>query len=180
MREHISASSRRALLTRATAMAAGAVGLGLGLGRASPTSTSPGRAVGREASGAAAASILTLHGQGWFLSGSGRRPGEIPAHGQRGTVTGDLLDAPDGRAVGTFHAACFHGGGAAADLELHTFSLAEGMLVGMGATSVGEGSFAIVGGTGRYAGARGVYTARQGVREVGGDGTAEFAFTFIS
>ena len=43
-----------------------------------------------------------------------------------------------------------------------------------------EGSYAIVGGTGRYAGASGTYTARQSLRELGGDGTAEFTLNLTA
>ena len=46
----------------------------------------------------------------------------------------------------------------------------------MGASQAGEGTYAVIGGTGRFAGARGTYVARQGHREVGGDGEADFAF----
>jgi len=44
----------------------------------------------------------------------------------------------------------------------------------MGSVLPGESLFAIVGGTGRYAGARGSYVASQHLRELGGDGTAHF------
>ena len=39
---------------------------------------------------------------------------------------------------------------------------------------VADNEFAIVGGTGRYAGARGTYLARRDPLEFGGDGTASF------
>jgi hypothetical protein len=35
----------------------------------------------------------------------------------------------------------------------------------------------VLGGTGRFTGVTGSYVARQGARELGGDGTAEFRFT---
>jgi hypothetical protein len=43
----------------------------------------------------------------------------------------------------------------------------------MGSAAGGQDAFAIVGGTGEFAGARGSYVARQSLRERGGDGTAE-------
>ena len=68
---------------------------------------------------------------------------------------------------------------AAAAMEMHHFNLADGTIVGMGTiggfhdvTSV----HAIIGGTGRYDGASGSYTARQSPVELGGDGTADFSF----
>ena len=36
-----------------------------------------------------------------------------------------------------------------------------------------------MGGTGRYAGARGTYVARQRRQELGGEGTAEFVLTLL-
>jgi hypothetical protein len=59
-------------------------------------------------------------------------------------------------------------------LQLQTLDLLDGTIVGIGAGGVHENPFAIVGGTGRYAGLRGTYVARQSPREHGGDGTAEF------
>jgi hypothetical protein len=41
----------------------------------------------------------------------------------------------------------------------------------------GHGQFAITGGTGRFAGATGSYTAVQNPVEVGGNGTAKFQMT---
>jgi hypothetical protein len=49
----------------------------------------------------------------------------------------------------------------------------------MGTSQGDEGTFAIVGGTGRYSGARGSYTARQSPIGRGGDGTAELIVTII-
>jgi hypothetical protein len=66
---------------------------------------------------------------------------------------------------------------AAAFVEQHTLNLGEGTLTGMGTSQGEESTFAIVGGTGRYAGARGSYVARQLPLEFGGDGTAELVMT---
>ena len=99
--------------------------------------------------------------------------------GDRLTLRADLLDRPDGEAVGELHGTSFalHGAGtnvAPERLELHTFRLADGTIVGSGMSGLLDGEFAILGGTGRYAGARGTYVARLSRRELGGDGTAEF------
>jgi hypothetical protein len=69
-----------------------------------------------------------------------------------------------------------------ATLEQHTFILDGGTIVGSGAGTqsleVGD-TFAVVGGTGHYAGARGTYVARQRPLQFGGDGTAEFTITLL-
>lgn len=95
---------------------------------------------------------------------------------------GDLLDAK-GRLVGSFLgsrlAAPLRPGAldAGASVEMHTFTLEHGTILGMGSALPGAGVFAVVGGSGRYAGLRGSYTARQGIPELGGDGTATFDLT---
>ena len=110
------------------------------------------------------------------------RAGAVPMRGDRLTLRGELRHRPDGRAAGELHGASFalHGPGAHASdterLELHTFKLHDGTIIGSGTSGALEGEFAILGGTGRYAGARGTYVARQNRRELGGDGTAEFRF----
>ena len=182
MAEETFHTSRRGILRRAAAAAAGAAALAVGLDRvalAAPDRPPPA-AGGVAAATPQTASALTLLGRGWRMTGASHRTGRLPGDGDRGSVSGELADAVTGAAVGTFRSACFHGGRAASDLELHTFALEDGMLVGMGSTQGGEGTFAIIGGTGRFAGARGTYVARQGHREVGGDGGAEFAFTILS
>jgi hypothetical protein len=49
--------------------------------------------------------------------------------------------------------------------------------MGMGTSVLGRAIFAIVGGTGAYANAKGSYAAHQRLRELGGNGTAEFDLT---
>ena len=93
-----------------------------------------------------------------------------------------MLDRPGGKVVGHFTAAHLtHDSpfaAAASSLEIHTFALEAGSIHGLGMVARGtEGHFLILGGTGRYAGARGSYVAHQHVRELGGDGTSEFHLT---
>ena len=113
-------------------------------------------------------------------------PGGLPRRGDRLMLRGELLDRPDGEPVGELYGTAFalHGPGAQATdaerLELHTFKLRDGTIIGSGAAGVVEGEFAILGGTGRYAGARGTYIARHNRRELGGDGTAEFRLTLTT
>jgi hypothetical protein len=65
-------------------------------------------------------------------------------------------------------------------LEHHSLQLPTGTIVGTGTTSAdGVGTFAIVGGTARYAGARGSYRCTQSVDGLGGLGTASFVLTLL-
>jgi hypothetical protein len=133
---------------------------------------------------------LTLHGRDWHSFSQVRRAGELPTRGDRLLASGDLHLAPDGEKVGDFHAALFSlaapgqvGPAGAGSLELHTFNLPDGSIIGTGTASPDpdrEDTFAIIGGTGRFAGIRGTYVARQRHRELGGDGTAELTLTFVT
>lgn len=164
-------TSRRNLLTRGLIGAAAAIGLGAGVTAA--------RTGGGDGQRETQRTTLRLDGRKWTLTTAGRRLGEQVQPGDRGTVHGELVDRK-GRVVGSFlgsHAAApSQPGGLFADasLELHTFTLEDGTLLGMGSSIKGVSVFSIVGGTGRYQGARGSYNARQGIPELGGDGTASF------
>ena len=164
-------TTRLGILKRGVLLAAGAAGLGAGRAGATP--------------GAAAPSFV-LYGRNLRSLSRERRPGELPLAGERLTGHAELLDAPLGRHVGELHAAAFtlHGPGEprvgdAERMELQTFVLEEGTLVGTGAAGALGGEFAVLGGTGRYAGARGTYVVRHTGPDPGGDGTAEFAFTLV-
>jgi hypothetical protein len=151
----------------AAGAAAAAIGLGAGV---------EGVARGEIASG------LRMTGEGWRLRSPDLMRGQLPRRGDVVSVTGVLRDAA-GRTA-DFYGTSSHldtpGGHptwAAAALETHTFKFADGTLVGMGTALAGEESvFAVVGGTGKYSGATGSYTAVQSPLETGGDGTAEFRF----
>lgn len=133
------------------------------------------------------AQTLALQGRDWHSFCEARPAGVQPVRGDRRLASGDL-HAPTGEKVGEFHAALFSlaspghvGPRGTGSLELHTFNLAEGSIMGTGTASFdpdGPDTFAIVGGTGRYLGIRGAYTAWQRPRELGGDGTAELTLTF--
>src|SRR5262245_6882734 len=167
-----SVSSRRGLLGRGLLVAAGVLGVGGAV---------------RHSSGAEAAAVqptaaprteLKLYGRHFHLHAPTRRAGELPQKGDRHTAYGELLDGPEGSAVGHFSAAHLSLDSpfaAASSLEIHTFDLGDGTLHGLGsAVRGGDGNFVILGGTGRYMGATGTYLARQEPRELGGNGTAEF------
>jgi len=138
------------------------------------------------ADGAGNASF-TLYGRQWQMYTADRRPGTVPIKGDRVAIYGEFLDEVGGRKVGEFYASCFCVGlpfGAspfsAANVEMHTMNLEGGTLIGMGSASAGENRYAIVGGTGRFLGARGSYVAQQRPWELGGDGTAEFTITLMA
>ncbi len=132
---------------------------------------------------------LVLHGQRWRITSRDLKRGELPPEGIRMLTRGEIVDGPSkGRKVGDFFATYYrlstpgivahHEPGS---LELHTFVFSDGTIVGSGvatAATQSEGHFAIVGGTGRYLGVTGAYVARQSHIELGGDGTAQFTFTF--
>lgn len=133
---------------------------------------------------------MTLHGRQWHVSSTELRPGQLPDRGHRLLARGELVAAPDGDKVGELFATSFGiespnraGPDGAATLELHTFNLADGSIIGTGTARAAldvDDVFAIVGGTGRYVGARGSYIARQQHQEFGGDGTAHFTLTLIT
>jgi hypothetical protein len=155
--------SRRSLLKRGLVVAGGAVGLGAIGSKEAQASLPIGRAV-------------VLAGRQWRLETPGRRPGEALQPGDQSAVYGELFDRRNGRVLGQFHGtrlALQRNAG----LEVHTFVLPGGTLVGMGTSLLGEAVFAVVGGTGRYAGAKGSYAAIQRLREFGGNGSAEFTVT---
>ncbi len=115
--------------------------------------------------------------------------GPLPQRGDAAVATGQLVDAK-GAAIGSFHgtrvavdAPGTVGIDAPVALEWHTLTLPGGTLFGTGAAShsVDHGdTYAIVGGTGRYAGATGSYVAYLRHRELGGDGTAEFTINVLN
>ncbi len=169
--------SRRSLLKRGLVLAAGAVGF-------SAASGTPARAMTKLGT---VSPGLRLFGSNWRLVTPARQPGEAIQLGDHGAVYGDLLDGPNGKPLGRFYGSrlaiqAASGGYTRADasVEVHTFVLPGGTIVGMGTSVLGKAIFAIVGGTGAYAGATGSYAATQRLRELGGNGTAEFDLTLSS
>ena len=163
--------SRRKILKRGLVLAAGAFGV---------------TAAGKEAQAATRTvpSQLRLHGRNWRVSVPDRQPGASLRLGDVGAVYGDLFEGPEGSPFGQFFGSRLAiqsapGGHARADgsVEVHTFVLPHGTILGMGTAVFGDAVFAIVGGTGRYHGVTGSYVAHQRLREQGGNGTAEFILT---
>lgn len=152
----------RRRLVQALAVGAGAVGAaGLGTGSAA-AATVP------------RSGPFVLHGREFRVVHLGVAPGTLPSPDAVTATNGELVlaDGPPGR----FSSAAVPGSGGR--FVLHSFDLGDGLLLGMGTGSLAEGVFAVVGGTGKHAGAVGSYTAVQSPRDLGGDGTAVFAFTF--
>ena len=164
-------TTRRSVASRALLALAGAVGLGAANDRGPRLARDP------------EPHTVVLRGRNWRTSGG--HPGDFPTEGERISVRGELVDGERGERVGEFFAAGFAIGGGfhpahGERLELHTFKLHDGTIIGSGTAGQLEGAFAILGGTGRFAGARGTYVARQRHHDFGGDGSAEFVLTFTS
>ncbi|HZS23500.1 MAG TPA: hypothetical protein VFA30_00815 [Gaiellaceae bacterium] len=162
--------SRRSVLKRAAILAAGAVGLSAATGKeANATMLPPPGGTGS----------FRLEGINWRIAAPDRKPGAAIPLGEHAAIYGDLVDGRTqlGRFYGSRLAVQSTPGGHAqanASVEVHTFVLPAGTIVGMGTSILGRATFAIVGGTGAYAGATGSYAANQRLRELGGDGTADF------
>lgn len=101
--------------------------------------------------------------------------------GERSVVTATVTTS--GGVTGTLHSDVVRlhdrgqtpHGGTASTLEQHLFTLPGGTLVGSGTVDLqGRGTFAVIGGTGRYAGCRGSYVAHQQRVDLGGDGSARY------
>ncbi len=158
-------TTRASLLKRVALLAGGAVGVGVAAqsGAAATDATPQVRK--------ARTRTLVLYGREWRLHRPGLQPGSRPTPSDVAVPLGRIVDRKQ-RELGKFRAAAMPG--LAGAFQLHTFDLADGTILGIGASKLDEGSYAIVGGTGRYAGATGTYTARQFPRDLGGNGTAEF------
>jgi hypothetical protein len=173
-------AKRRSILKSGALMLAGVMGLGgVGAGTVAEAATTEG--------GGGGTTTLTLYGRQWQMYTPDRRAGAVPVKGDRVAMYGEFLDAVGGQKVGEFYAngICLDAPFgvnpfAAGNIEMHTLNLDGGTIIGMGSASAGENEYAIVGGTGRFLGARGSYVARQSPWGLGGDGTAEFVITLMA
>jgi hypothetical protein len=100
--------------------------------------------------------------------------------------SGDLRRDPHSEVIGSFHTSDFSTETslgprlrATADIAFQTFTLEEGTLFGLGAgpSAGGERSCAVLGGTGKFAGARGTYVERTPSAGRVDRDTVEFIFT---
>jgi hypothetical protein len=163
--------------------------LGGGAGLAAVAPAAPGGAVvpaGAQGPPAApeSARTLALHGR-WTPStvfGAGQPSAD------RGVRRGVILDGPGGEALGELYANTFAQPGPfgpispdSSPLELQTLCLRDGTLFGLGAPVSGAceaRAFAVLGGTGRFAGARGSYVERPTACDARGASAAEFTIYF--
>jgi hypothetical protein len=175
------AKNRREALKQGFALLGAAVGIGVARKSlaASPDTPSDAR------------QSKLVHARGLRISSQDLRRGELPPAGIRMLARAEIVaDASGKQKVGDFFASYFqiNPPGKVAEhepgsIEQHTFVFPEGTILGSGVAPSGresEGQFAIIGGTGRYLGARGSYTARQSHLEFGGNGTAIFNLKRIS
>jgi hypothetical protein len=173
--EEVGKTTRGGVLKRLLLLAGGAAGLGVvggkTLGKGAAVQAAVPAAAGRKTK------TVVLHGRNWRHTVHDAEPGTLPAATAVRTPGGGIVDGR-GRALGTFRAANLVGTGSA--LQLQTFDLVDGTILGIGSAGIHENPFAIVGGTGRYVGVSGTYVAKQSPRELGGDGTAEFTLTLTA
>jgi hypothetical protein len=159
---------RRTLLQRAFFAVTGALGLG-----AAPTRVDAAEAFSPPS---ADGPRLRLQGRRWLS------PPPAPGGAGRVVRCGELQEGPDGGRIGEFFTNAFcldtpfgPQAAAASNLEFQTFRLPEGTLFGVGAAgAAGEKHFAVLGGTGRYAGARGSYVEREAPSPSAKPGALEF------
>jgi hypothetical protein len=176
MATRVSQVGRRAILKRGALGAASVAAVAVAAGAAT-TSSRPTAVAGPVGS-----ETIRLIGRGWHADSA---KATLPGKGDRYSVYGELYE-PSGNKAGEFFSSNvgtdspfqITGEGRGA-FEIHTLSLAGGTIVGVGIGGGSERSYAIVGGTGKYAGARGSYVARQDTYGLGGDGNAELLLTLI-
>lgn len=177
------ATNRREALGRAFAL----LGAAVGMGAASKNLTAAPQEIPPEAS---KGKQLVLQARFLRIGSQDLRRGELPQAGTRMMAKADIVsstskDGKVGEFLATYHRVSTPGKVAdhePGSLEQHTFILPEGTLFGSGVSTSGlesEGQFAILGGTGRFHGARGSYISRQSHVDLGGNGTATFTFTLI-
>jgi hypothetical protein len=163
MDERTTRSTRRGALARLAGLLAGAAGAGA----LAEAKTCPAAAAAEPKD-----RILKLYADQVRLKTAVQRTGAEPVAQEDLLPFGALADAK-GRQVGSFHSAAL--AASSGTLHLHTFDLGDGMLLGLGPGGLQEAAYAIVGGTGSYAGAAGAYVARPAVRFPGRP--IEFTFT---
>jgi hypothetical protein len=162
---------RRSILTRGLAGLAAGFAFFASRSDSRPTNIAPARGSAR---------MQELYGRGWQAQSGDLKFGELPRAGDRYAVYGDIFDAPAGQKIGDFSSANFTLAGHGNTVEVHTLNLATGSIVGIGSGSGAKRTYAIVGGTGAYTGARGSYLAEQDIYGFGGNGTAKFSLTLTT
>ena len=165
------AVSRRQLLSGVAVLGLSAAA-GITAGRAVSELTAQPASPPTTAPGSAAQTTMTLRAERVRIESIGAQPGMLPPVDRPFGAHGVVTDA-NGAALGSFAIIPVPG---ATAMQLHSFELDGGTLLGMGASTGGEGTFAVIGGTGRYQGVTGSYTARVGADPSGRHTSAEFKF----
>ena len=185
MNEVLQPTTRRTMLQRGLVFVAGVLGVQL------PTPDARGEPAPPAPSPPAAPSggkTLTFYARRLLVHCPTQKPGDLTTRSGRLHSHGDLLDRPDGAKVGEFSATClgpespFGCAGTNHAVELQTLKVTNGTLFGIcgaGPVAGGERAHAILGGTGRFAGAKGSYVIRQSPTGRGGD-SVEFQITLLS
>jgi hypothetical protein len=161
MESSISGSSRRTLLQRTAVLLGGAVGV-----------AACGQAGTRQAAAAATRPpVAPVAGTAWMLRGSGRTLVPAPVDGVVDPAAiafgGELIDPATGAEVGRFRAQALGRAGfpgqLAGNFEIQSLQLAGDALyaVGPAGSDRTERSYTVIGGTGRFAGARGTCVVRE-------------------
>jgi hypothetical protein len=150
----MSGATRRELLARA-GLVAGAAGV-IGAGGAA--------AIGAGTSGSGRLPRV-IHGADWRLTRPGVPAGTQPPVDASVLPTGRLVDL-DGAGLGVFEASALPTGGAG--LHLHRLEFADGTVNAVGPATLGDATYAVIGGTGRFAGASGSYHLEQRPAPSGG------------
>lgn len=177
MATRVPSTGRREILRRGALGAASVAAVAVAAGAATTSSRATLKTPELEGS-----QTIRLIGRGWHADTA---KVTLPGKGDRYAVYGELYE-PSGTRAGEFFSSNvgvdspfqITGEGVGA-FEIHTLSLAGGTIVGVGIGAGSERSYAIVGGTGKYAGARGSYIARQDTYGLGGDGKAELLLTLL-
>lgn len=164
---------RRSVLTRGAAGLAAGFALFAGRTDSRPTSIA--------SSGTTKAPReVRFYGRGWTAHADDLKFGELPKSGERYAVYGDLADGPNGKKIGDFASAVFTLAAHGSTVEMHTLNLVSGSIIGMGSGKGAKRTFAIVGGTGEYTGARGSYVVEQDIYGFGGTGAAKLSLSLTT
>ncbi len=172
-------TTRRSVLQKGLLCVAGAFGLQLAPRDAQAAESPPPPPGGQ---------TLVYYSSSLRARTPGQQPGKLPTPNGRLNRHAALLDRPDGKKVGEFTATRFGtdatapaNGPAGFHLELQTLHLPDGTLFGIGSGPGTEEQQvqAIVGGTGRFAGAKGSYVLRRSAQATR-DGSVEFVITLLT
>ena len=149
-------TSRRTLMTRGLWMAAGAIGIGIAGRGAVTASPATGTTASGSATNATASWAHSLFVRDVRFNAPGLTAGALPAIGTLWSPNGQVEDA-SGKTIGRFSGGMLPGAGG--QIAMQRFAFDDGSLIGMGSGSLDGEEYAVVGGTGRYAGATGSYVA---------------------